>query len=175
MSYKKWVYKYKYLQVEFEEVKQQKEKYLIEFNRLFAFKDKKPSQTVKDAIEESNKPKPKSPKQKNTKNLYKKLSKKIHPDRGGSSEEFVKLNELYEEGDLLGMISKAEEYEINTDEFKEDKIELEFEQSCLQLEEKTNELKQTLAWQWGKAQDQDKQGLIDMFENMYGLILKENA
>lgn len=73
------------------------------------------------------------------------------------------------------MISKAEEYEINTDEFKEDKIELEFEQSCLQLEEKTNELKQTLAWQWGKAQDQDKQGLIDMFENMYGLILKENA
>lgn len=83
MSYKKWVYKYKYLQVEFEEVKQQKEKYLIEFNRLFAFKDKKPSQTVKDAIEESNKPKPKSPKQKNTKNLYKKLSKKIHPDRGG--------------------------------------------------------------------------------------------
>ena len=175
MSYKKWVYKYKYLQVEFEEVKQQKEKYLIEFNRLFAFKDEKPSQTAKNAIEKSNKPKPKVPKQKNTKNLYKKLSKKIHPDRGGSSEEFIELNELYEGGDLLGMISKAEEYEINTDEFKEDKIELEFEQSCLQLEEKTNELKQTLAWQWGEAQDQDKQGLIDMFENMYGLILKENA
>ena len=175
MSYKKWVYKYKYLQVEFEEVKQQKEKYLIEFNKLFDFKDKNPTPTVKDAIEKSSKPKPKVPKRKNTKNLYKKLSKKIHPDRGGSSEEFIELNELYEEGDLLGMITKAEEYEINTDEFKEDKIELEFEHSCLQLEEKTNELKQTLAWQWGEAGDKDKQNLIAMFEHMYGLILKENA
>ena len=174
MSYKKWVYKYKYLQVEFEEVKQQKEKYLIEFNRLFAFKDEKPSQTAKDTIEKSNKPKPKEQKQKNTKNLYKKLSKKVHPDRGGSNEEFIELNELYEEGDLLGMITKAEEHKIDTTEFKEDKIELEFERSCLMLEEKTKGIQKTLAWQWGTAQDKDKQGLKQMFEHMYGLIPKED-
>tara|TARA_Y100001972_G_scaffold41403_1_gene51170 strand:- start:264 stop:791 length:528 start_codon:yes stop_codon:yes gene_type:complete len=174
MSYKKWVYKYKYLQVEFEEVKHQKDKYLKEFERLFTFKDKKPSQTVKDAIEESNKPKPKVPKQKNTKNLYKKLSKKVHPDRGGSNEEFVELNELYEEGDLLGMITKAEDYDIDTTEFKEDKVELEFEHSCWMLEEKTKEMQQTLAWKWGTAQDKDKQGLKQMFEHMYGLIPKED-
>ena len=175
MSYKKWVYKYKYLQAEFEEVNQQKIQYLKDFEKLFTFKDKKPSQSVKDAIEESNKPKPKIPKQKNTKNLYKKLSKKVHPDRGGSNEEFIELNELYEEGDLLGMITKAEEYDINTDEFKEDKVELEFEHSCWVLEEKTNELKQTLAWKWGISSDKDKQGLIDMFESLYGLVLKENT
>lgn len=175
MSYKKWVYKYKYLQAEFEEVNHLKIKYLREFEKLFTFKDKKPSQSVKDAIEESNKPKPKVPKQKNTKNLYKKLSKKVHPDRGGSNEEFIELNELYEEGDLLGMITKAEEYDINTDEFKEDKVELEFEHSCWVLEEKTNELKQTLAWKWGTSPEKDKKSLMDMFEQMYGLVLKENV
>ena len=134
MSYKKWVYKYKYLQAEFEEVKQQRDKYNKEFERLFTFKDKKPSQAARDAIEKSNKPKPKALKHKNTKNLYKKLSKKVHPDRGGSNEEFIKLNELYEEGDYLGMIAKAEDYNINTTEFEEDKAELEFEHSCLMLE-----------------------------------------
>lgn len=175
MSYRKWVYKYKYLLAEFEETKEKKQKFLREFEGLFTFRDVKPPSSVKEAIEESNKSKPKKQKPKNTKNLYKKLSKKLHPDRGGSNEEFGELNELYEEGDLLGMLSKAEEYNINTEEYKDEKVEVEFQNSCGVLEMKTEDLKSTLAWKWGVSNDEEKKSLIALFESQYGLILKENA
>ena len=40
MSYKKWIYKYKYLKAEADEVKEKMDKYTIEFNKLFISKEK---------------------------------------------------------------------------------------------------------------------------------------
>ena len=175
MSYKKWIYKYKYLKEEFDEISNLKLDYLTDFENMFKFRDENPTPIVKKAIDDLNNPKIKSQKKPNTKNLYKKLSKKLHPDKGGNTDDFIELNELYEEGDLLGMITKAEENNVNTEEYKEEQVELEFEYSCLNLEKKINELKDTLAWKWGSADIKDKPKLILEFEAMYGLILKENV
>ena len=40
MSYKKWIYKYKYLRAEVDEVMEKMDKYTIEFNKLFISKEK---------------------------------------------------------------------------------------------------------------------------------------
>ena len=43
MSYKKWIYKYKYLQAEVEEMEEEMEKYSKEFNKIFILKNESPN------------------------------------------------------------------------------------------------------------------------------------
>ena len=172
MSYKKWIYKYKYLQAEFADVEEIRLGYTNEFNNIFHFKDKK--ETIIKTPEEEIYPKtPKNKKHPESKNLYKKLSKKTHPDKGGSEEEFKDLNTLYEKEDILGMIIKAEEYNIDVSDLKIDKPEEEFKELCTSIEDKIEFIKTTLAWKWAEASDEFKPTLLKIFEQTHGVVLKD--
>ena len=62
MSYKKWVYKYKYLKFEFEEAEDLQKGYTSEFNSLFKFK--KPKELPEPIIPKEDIPPKKSNKKK---------------------------------------------------------------------------------------------------------------
>jgi curved DNA-binding protein CbpA len=68
------------------------------------------------------------------KDLYKQLSKHTHPDVGGSPEQFREINKLYESEDILGLIVKAEEHDIDLDSIEYSESDL--ERSCQDLETK---------------------------------------
>jgi len=169
MSYKKWIHKYKYLKYELDETKDLKEKYQQDFNSKFTFKDKQDPEIVipKEDIIKSP---PKKEKDKEIKNLYKKLSKKLHPDKGGNEDEFKELNSFYKDDNILEMAIKAEELDIeipNSDSFFSDDN---FEKLCNNLEEKASFMKSTLAWKWALATEEEKKILLILFEQQHGVI-----
>ena len=171
MSYKKWIYKYKYLKAEFNEIEELTFNYTVEFNKLFDFKDKNSTPL---SSEDNSLKNFKTKKHPESKNLYKKLSKKLHPDKGGSETSFKELNKLYEEEDLLGMIIKAEESNIDISNLKINKSEEEFKSLCNSLEDKIKNTKSTLAWKWAETPDDQKPILIKFLEQVHGVVLKEN-
>ena len=174
MSYKKWVYKYKYLKAEVDEVKEKMDKYTIEFNKLFISREKyekiKNNPNPAPIIEEF-KPKPKKINNPG-KSLYKDLSKKLHPDKGGNEDEFIELSEMYESKDILGMYIKAEELGVEIDENNIEDIEQKFQESCNTLSKQAEEPKSTAAWVWANTPEDKKQQVIERFENKFGIILK---
>ena len=169
MSYKKWIYKYKYLKFDFDEVKELREKYNKEFNSKFEFKDRQEDEIL---IPEENKldSPPKKTKNKKIKELYKKLSKKVHPDKGGNEEDFNELNKLYESENILEMAIKAEEFDLEIEDIDEYFTDEGFSSLCSKLEEKTKYIKRTLAWKWATASEEEKKILIVLFETQYGVI-----
>ena len=180
MSYKKWIYKYKYLKAEVDEVKEKMDKYTIEFNKLFTSKQaiEKEKQRQLDILKSINsgsiEPE-KKPKIYNLpgKNLYKDLSKKLHPDKGGSEEEFIELSEMYESKNILGMYIKAEELGVEIDEDNIENIEQKFQESCNILSKQAEDSKSTAAWVWGNTPEEQKQQVIEKFEQQFNIILKE--
>ena len=173
MSYKKWIYKYKYLKAEVDEVKEKMDKYTIEFNKLFISKEKyKKLKNNSDAAPIIEEPKPKQPNNPG-KSLYKDLSKKLHPDKGGNEEEFIELSEMYESKDILGMYIKAEELGVEINEDNIEDIEQKFQESCNALSKQVEEPKSTAAWVWANTPEDKKQQVIEKFENQFGIILKE--
>jgi hypothetical protein len=177
MSYKKWVYKYKYLKTEETEI----EELLVEYTAQF----KKDFKTVKDISSPNNEAPPlkedfineenhlldeenieKPPKKR--KDLYKKLSKKLHPDRGGDENEFKDLTNLYEEEDILGMYVKAEELGLDFILKKED--EETFEVTCDNIQEKIEFYKSTAAWKWGTVREEEKEVLSFIIEQQANVI-----
>jgi len=171
MSYKKWVYKYKYLKTEEDEIEELLVEYTAQFKKDFApIKNTPPTNNEPPSLkedfineenpllDEENQEKP----PKKRKDLYKKLSKKLHPDRGGNEDEFKNLTNLYEEEDILGMYVKAEELGLNFILKKED--EETFEITCNNIQEKIEFLKSTAAWKWGTAKEEEKEVLSFIIE-----------
>ena len=104
---------------------------------------------------------------------YKDLSKKLHPDRGGSEDEFIELSEMYESKDILGMYIKAEELGVEINEGNIEDIEQKFQESCNILTEQAEKPKSTAAWVWANTPEDQKQQVIEKFEHQFGIILKE--
>ena len=175
MSYKKWIYKYKYLKAEVDEVEEKLNKYVIEFNKLFISREK--YEQMKNNSEDTPEIKeiPPKIKEKNNpgKSLYKDLSKKLHPDKGGNEDEFIELSEMYNSKDILGMYIKAEELGVEIDESNIEDIEQKFQESCNVLSKRAEDPKSTAAWVWGNTPKDQKQQVIEKFEHQFGIILKE--
>ena len=168
MALQKWLYKYKYLQAEFDELNDINESYITEFDSIFQLETSKTEADLKEELQESieqdnNLPTGKS------KDLYKQLSKHAHPDKGGSAEDFIEVKDLYRDDNVLGLISKAEEYDIDINELNIEFEEAELERSCIDLENKCNNIKTTLAWEWANADDETKDRLIIYYEKALGL------
>ena len=173
MSYKKWIYKYKYLQAEVEEIEELMEKYSLEFNKLFALKDKPILNHLKEDLVSEDLPK-KSKKPNPSKPLYKDLSKKLHPDKGGNNEEFAELNEMYESNDVLGMYVKAEELGVDLGKNVIENEEEYFQISCDKLSKKKEQIQSTAAWLWGTTPPEQKPTVTQMLEEKFGITLKQN-
>lgn len=75
----------------------------------------------KEELQPDNEPQPKLDNTK-LKPLYKKLSKKLHPDKGGDNDEFIKFKEEYEKGNYFGLTDLAMEHDI---ELSEDELDIE--------------------------------------------------
>lgn len=181
MSYKKWIYKYKYLLAEQDEIEEKFSEYAAEFNKVW--KDKRTPENphvekksninwdIENVEEDNNDDEEIKPKKepKKGRELYKKISKEVHPDKGGSEEDFKKINELYSEENILGMYLKAEELGVKLDKSDLENIEETFDKSCATLSEKNLLKSQTLAWVWATCPSENKEALIEKIKKTYNL------
>ena len=171
MSLKKWLYKYKYLHAEYSELEEINDLYVTEFDSSFQLDvpktDDELISKLEDSIIEDSKPVTSSNK---SKELYKQLSKHAHPDVGGTPEDFIKVKSLYKSEDILGMIVKAEQYNIDIESMEINYSEEDFEKSCKELQLKCDNIQTTLAWEWAKSSDADREQLVEYYKNALGLI-----
>tara|TARA_B110000977_G_C10774182_1_gene375898 strand:- start:51 stop:593 length:543 start_codon:yes stop_codon:yes gene_type:complete len=170
MSYKKWVYKYKYLKSEDEEFSDKMEKYIVQFHEDFK-PNKPPEPELKNPplqgdkiVEELEDEDIESKPEKKGKDLYKELAKEFHPDKGGTDDDFKDLNELYQDENVLGMYVKAEELGLDIEVLDEEELEETFEKTCNSLQEKINHYQTTAAWKWGIAKQEEKEILSFLIE-----------
>ena len=98
------------------------------------------------------------------KGQYKRLAKEFHPDKGGNEEDFKKLNELYQDENLLGMYVKAEEIGLELEELSEEEYKEAFEVSCSSLKTKIDFYQTTAAWKWGTAKEEEREILATSIE-----------
>ncbi len=176
MSYKKWVYKYKYLKTEDEEFSKKMEKYISQFNK--DFKPNPPPKPVLEnptlqngeMVEEFEDENIETKPEKKGKDLYKELAKEFHPDKGGTNDDFKDLNELYQDENVLGMYVKAEELGLDIEVLDEEELEETFEKTCNSLQEKINNYKSTAAWRWGTAKEEEKEFLAQAIVEQANVI-----
>ena len=92
----------------------------------------------------------------NIKRLYRRLSLKTHPDKpGGDKESFEEVNDAFKNKDFLKLLLLASKYSIDIDDIT---IPMDnFEKNILDLKEKINNFKRTLAWNWATATPDQKE------------------
>jgi hypothetical protein len=101
------------------------------------------------------------------KKLYKKLAAKVHPDmEGGSNKLFQIVNEAYENNNLMTLLTKAGEYEIEYEVDNSDERVL--EQNLKQLEKEILRMKDTIAWTWATGDINAKKFVIKRVEDETG-------
>ena len=95
------------------------------------------------------------------KKLYRLLSLKTHPDKNNgtkeSKEEFAQINKAYKEKDILRLFKFAIKYKIKmTANIVEACVSL-FDKTIKDMQGKIDNIKQTVAWNWGTASEEEKE------------------
>jgi hypothetical protein len=179
---KKLTHKYEFLKLELEEVKEEGDDYQVKWGQLFGKyfadknsefwvnedtgelrKDRPVDETDTDEIE----PKPEKPKK--LRDLYKKLSKHTHPDKGGDEDEFNEVKQSYDKEDLLALLSLAGQYDIDFE--LEDEDQEMVEKSCLNIENEINNTKSTLSWAYFTGDNGKKKAVLAMMEHQFGITI----
>ena len=175
-SVKKLSYRYNYLKLELEEIENLIEKYINEWNTTFGkyFVEDKvelcqniETGELRDSppnVEEKKKKRKTQPKK--IKELYRKLSSKLHPDKGGTAEEFNELKKAYEEGDILQLVSLGAENNIETNIDEEDLILL--ENTISNLEKKISKQNKSMVFLYYTGDLVAKKAIIRQIEIMTG-------
>jgi len=125
--------------------------------------EKPEEETESDEVES----KPEKPKK--LRDLYKKLSKHTHPDKGGDEDEFNEVRESYEKEDLLALISLAGQYNIEFNIEEEDQEMI--EKSCMNIENQINNTKSTLSWAYFTGDRSKKKAVLAMMEQQFDIII----
>ena len=128
--------------------------------------EKPEEETESDEVES----KPEKPKK--LRDLYKKLSKHTHPDKGGDEDEFNEVRESYEKEDLLALISLAGQYNIEFNIEEEDQEMI--EKSCMNIENQINNTKSTLSWAYFTGDRSKKKGVLAMMEHQFNISIDPN-
>jgi len=173
MNLKKWLYKYKYLHAEYSELDKISQKYINEFDSVFHYEKAEedilsPEESISQQSSSNKSP---NTKISGSKDLYKQLSKHTHPDKGGSIEQFREVSTLYQSEDIIGLILKAEEHNIDIDSIEYSESDL--ERSCEKLETKCEDIKKTLAWQWATCKPEEEDFLKAQYASMGLKYLKK--
>jgi len=95
---------------------------------------------------------------KSAKNLYKKLVKKLHPDKGGNEEDFKELHNRYTKSDLLGIIEMAIDNDITVNISEDDEVLL--SKSIHSVDTKIKHIKNTLPYVWKYGSPTDRQKVL---------------
>ena len=168
---RKLSFKYEFLQLELEETEENADEYLTEFNKYFGkyFIDQQAEKWINEETgeirdkppgeEEHKKREAKHPK---LKKLYKKLSTYMHPDKGGTDDDFARLRNAYDKNDLFGLMQLATENEVNV-ELEENDVEL-AEKSILRIQNSIQNHRNTLSWNYVTGDKKKKLQVIKMLE-----------
>lgn len=171
---KKLSLQYQYLKLELEEVQEQMDQFQIDWSSRFG------KYFIQDEVEvwentetgerrdtppEEDKPKKES-KSSKLKKLYRALSTQLHPDKGGTDEQFTDLKEAYENDDILELVNLAADNDIEV-EIEEDDIEL-IQLSIKNLNKTISEKKMTMIWQYYTGNDKAKEIVIKNIESIAG-------
>jgi len=122
-------HKYQFLKLELEEISESADDYLTEFNKHFGryFIDKNTEMWINEDTGEMRDTPPsekekslRSDKDPKLKKLYKKLSTYMHPDKGGSDDDFLALKIAYDRNDFFDLINLATKYDVKVTLEKED-------------------------------------------------------
>ena len=100
------------------------------------------------------------------KKLYKKLAVKSHPDRGGSDDLFQEVNDAYANNNLMWLLMKAGEYDIEYDVDSSDESTL--TSNLDTIESEIRRMKSTLAWLWGTGGVNDRKHVVSVVESQTG-------
>ena len=171
---KKLSHKYEFLKLELEETQEQADEYSKEWAKLFGkyFVDKGAEMWMNTETGELRNDIPdeeevvKEAKPEKLKKLYRKLSARLHPDKGGTPEDFAELKEFYDAHNLLELLKYAGTYDIEyeVDELDEQTIQ----DSCIKIGEKIENTRQTLSWAYFTGDRNKKLGVIKMIEQQIG-------
>ena len=169
---KKYSHKYEFLKLELEDLENEFENYNTEWKSLFGkyFNQIKKEFWMNEETGEIREDKPKNNISKNQppeklKKLYRKVSTKAHPDRGGNVEEFNIVKTYYDEEDYLGLINYATQNNIEVEVTDEDS-EL-MKSSCSILEDKVSRLESSLVLKFFNGNNKIKQAVIKQLEIQY--------
>ena len=181
-SLKKLTHKYEYLKLELEELEEQSEGYTSEWSKLFGkyFIDRSKEMWLNEETGELRKDPPtgeeeetkKDEKPEKIKKLYRKLSTKLHPDKGGSAEVFSDLKQFYESKNLIELLKLASDYNIDYELDEED--ELLIQNSCYSISQKIQGVQSTLSWLYFTGDKKKKLQVIQMVENELGIKIPVN-
>lgn len=181
-SLKKLTHKYEYLKLELEELEEQSEEYTSEWSKLFGryFIDRSKEMWLNEETGELRKDPPtgeeeetkKDEKPEKIKKLYRKLSTKLHPDKGGSAEVFSDLKQFYESKNLIELLKLASDYNIDYELDEED--ELLIQNSCYSISQKIQGVQSTLSWLYFTGDKKKKLQVIQMVENELGIKIPVN-
>ena len=87
------------------------------------------------------------------KKLHRALARETHPDLTGESAEFRKIQSAYEEGDIIYLVSTAQDKNIKADLDMEDLTFL--EKNINSQREKFDDIKKTVRWAWAESDKSD--------------------
>tara|TARA_E500000318_G_scaffold59587_1_gene55308 strand:+ start:1178 stop:1675 length:498 start_codon:yes stop_codon:yes gene_type:complete len=154
--------------LELEEVQLESNELNKKWNDVFSEYIPKPDlknlkEEAKDKPTKKSIKKSKSPK---LKKLYRKLSSEIHPDKGGTDDNFSELKNKYEDQDLIGLLETASKYNIKYDLDKSD-IEL-FDSTISKLSKELNAFKTSLAYNFFNGDKNTKLMVINQLEKLWG-------
>ena len=183
--------KYQYLLLEEEDVREALTEYILDFEKRFSkyyhmksseeksiwideetgeVRDTPPPENTEERIKEEEQKRKESKSKKfktkkqissKFKSLYKKLSAVTHPDRGGNAEDFLRIKQLYEEGDLVELLKYAEKYEIEYEMEESDAVIVDLK--AKEIEKEINRMRGTLAWFWGTT---DLKGKLEVIRRV---------
>lgn len=167
---KKYSYQYQYLKLQKEDTEEEFDLLQVEWKKIFGkyFSQIKNEVWINEETgevrteppgEEEN-TKPEKPEK--LKKLYRKISTKAHPDKGGSDEEFSNIKECYEKNDILGLLNYASENDIKFD--IDDDDEALFKKSIKTLENDIKKMELSLIWSFFKGNDAIKMRVIKQLE-----------
>lgn len=179
---KKWVFKYKYLQLELDEVTSQQEEYTAIF--MEDFKDTLMDESNHDGIDKASaegqklidelneevKPKNNS---KIAKELYRNISRKTHPDvikDEKMNKIFSKAAKAYEDLNLMELVMLSDELDIDVEkEF--DKKDLDtLEKNCKKVQTEIDTIKSSITWQWCSYPEEER---MDLKEHFIDLLIRQ--
>ncbi len=166
MSYKKWIYKYKFLQEEENETQKQFDVYVQQFEEDFVLVNTDESNNTPITVD----PLPERIANNLCKPIFKKLSKVLHPDKGGDDEEFNKISNYYRNQDIIGLYIIAEKFNIDIEDLITDDMIPLFESSCQVIENDIIDKQKSIAWDWYNNSNGNKELTLKHLKENYDII-----
>lgn len=171
MSYKKWIHKYKFLQEDLIDVSNQWDIYYENFCEDFNLDVEENKEPTEIKVEKL----PNRISDNLCKPIFKKLSKTLHPDKGGNNEDFVRISNYYRNQDIIGLYIISEKYNIDIDDLIIDDVLHLFELSCEKIEDQIMKKQNTIAWEWSTANKIQKIKTAKYLKDKFNISLKNSS